>query len=54
VPRKSSKEEIEDYRRYVESILVAVTEEAETWAADGSRRVGERGFFPVPKGAIEL
>ncbi len=54
VPRKSSKEEIEDYRRYIESILVAVTEEAETWAADGSRRVGERGFFPVPKGAIEL
>ncbi len=54
VPRKLSKDEIEDYRLYIESVLVAVTLEAETWAADGSMRVGERGFFPVPKGAIQL
>ena len=54
VPRKQSKEQIEEYRRYIESMLVAVTQEAETWAADGNKRVGERGFFPVPQGAIQL
>ncbi len=54
VPRKLSKDEIEEYRRYIESMLVAVTQEAETWAADGNKRVGERGFFPVPQGAIQL
>ena len=54
VPRKLRKDEIEDYRLYIESMLVAVTQEAETWAADGSMRVGERSFYPVPKGAIQL
>ncbi len=54
VPRKQTKEQIEEYRRYIESMLVAVTQEAETWAVDGNKRVGERGFFPVPQGAIQL
>ncbi|HUP81435.1 MAG TPA: lysophospholipid acyltransferase family protein [Pirellula sp.] len=54
VPRKLSKDDIEEYRVYIESTLGLVTQEAETWAADGSMRVGERGFYPVPQGAIQL
>ncbi len=54
VPRKQTKEQIEEYRRYIESMLVAVTQEAETWAADGNMRLGERGFFSIPQGAIQL
>ena len=54
VPRKLSKEQIEDYRIHIQSMLVAVTDEAESWASDGSARVGERAFFPVPMGAIQL
>ena len=54
VPRKLSKDEIEEYRKHIESVLVAVTTEAEAWAADGSMRDGERAFYPVPQGAIQL
>ena len=54
VPRRLSKDEIEEYRVHIESTLVLVTQEAETWAADGSMRVGERGFYPVPQRAIQL
>jgi len=54
VPRKLNKDEIEAYRQFVESMLVAVTQEAENWAAEGSMRDGERAFYPVPKGAIQL
>jgi len=49
-----NKDEIEAYRQFVESMLVAITQEAENWAAEGSMRDGERAFYPVPKGAIQL
>ncbi len=52
VPRKLSKDEIEEYRRHAEEVLHAVTLESETWATDGSLRVGERAFYPVPQGSI--
>jgi lysophospholipid acyltransferase (LPLAT)-like uncharacterized protein len=54
VPRKLSKDEIEDYRRYTEQVLHTVTAESEAWAADGSLRVGERAFVPVPQQSIPI
>ena len=54
VPRKLGKEEIEEYRIYLETLLHAVTLEAESWASDDSLRVGERAFYPVPQGSITL
>ncbi|MEQ1830217.1 MAG: lysophospholipid acyltransferase family protein [Pirellula sp.] len=54
VPRKLDREGIEEHRRYTELILHSVTLESETWAADGSLRMGERAFYPVPQGAIRL
>jgi lysophospholipid acyltransferase (LPLAT)-like uncharacterized protein len=54
VSRKLSKEQLEEHRLYVESMLVHVTTESERWAAEGSSRDGERAFVPVPQGAIEL
>jgi lysophospholipid acyltransferase (LPLAT)-like uncharacterized protein len=54
VPRKLSKDEIEDYRRYAEQLLHLVTHESETWAAEGSLRIGERAFYPVPQEGIRL
>ena len=54
VPRKLSKDEIEAYRIHAEQVLTAVTLESETWASDGIARIGQRSFYPVPQGAIEL
>jgi len=54
VPRKVSKEQIESIRLYAEKVLQIVTQESETWASDGSMRIGERGFYPVPQGSISL
>lgn len=54
IPRKLNKDEIEEYRRYIETLLHAVTLESETWAAEGSTRIGERAFYPVPQGSISL
>ena len=54
VPKKLQRDEIEVYRQHVELNLIAVTQEAENWAEEGSMRVGERAFYPVPKGAIQL
>lgn len=53
VPRKLDKDELESQRKYIETILHHVTDESERWAADGTARIGERPFFPVPQGAIE-
>ena len=54
VPRKQTKEQIEAIRQYAETLLHAVTLESETWAADGSLRIGERAFYPVPQESIPL
>ena len=54
VPRKQTKEQIEEIRQYAETLLHAVTLESETWAADGSLRIGERAFYPVPQESIPL
>jgi lysophospholipid acyltransferase (LPLAT)-like uncharacterized protein len=54
IPRKLTREEIEQYRIYIETILHAVTAESEQWAMDGTLRIGERAFYPVPQGAISI
>jgi len=54
VPRKLGKEGMEEVRNHVEGLLHAVTLEAESWATEGTMRAGERGFYPVPQGAIEI
>lgn len=54
VPRKLAKEQIDDYRVYVQSILDSVTEQSERWAAEGTLRVGERTFVPEPPRSIRL
>jgi len=45
---------MEEVRNHVEGLLHAVTLEAESWATEGTMRAGERGFYPVPQGAIEI
>jgi hypothetical protein len=46
VPRLADRDELEQHRQRVERVLLELTDEAETWAASGERREGERPFNP--------
>jgi lysophospholipid acyltransferase (LPLAT)-like uncharacterized protein len=54
VPRKMDDAELERYRAYVEKMLAAATLQAESWAADGESRQGERGLFAAPHATVEV
>ena len=50
IPPNLQRDEIESYRARMEKLLNRLTDEAEGWADDGSRRRGEQPVLKVPAG----
>ncbi|MCU0708712.1 MAG: DUF374 domain-containing protein [Pirellula sp.] len=53
IPRKLTEAQLNHYRTYIESMLQHINDEAESWAADGIPRLGERAMFAAPHGSVE-
>jgi lysophospholipid acyltransferase (LPLAT)-like uncharacterized protein len=53
IPRRLSEVQLEQWRDYVESMLHRLSDEAESWAADGIPRAGERALYHAPHASLE-
>lgn len=48
IPARINREQLEHYRKHVQSLLLRMTDEAEAWAEAGTRKVGQTVMRPQP------